>query len=466
MLELSIVSGIALFILTIPGFVFLVRRNWERSGAGLFLLSPPFVFYIAYLLSFALRPPFQVAGLLQYEFSSIPDGNLFVAQATSLLTWYGFVISYCLTPARGVPELLAQRAPASNDVRLRASASYALSIAASLAFMSSLPALGELTLENFGNMRVSYLNSLIGAGHMFLFNLVAGTLLLMGLVFSSFCKRSPRVLAIVAWTTYLCLNALVTNRFLISSVLLALLFVLALKRVRRGKHISLGMMMGGLGALAVIGATLGLLRGLSAGLEYSEEHRDPLVFFLWSFDMSEYFQAALQNVRTFDLGRSWMEDIVLQYLPRAVFTWKPLIYGAIRLEAEVMPDSIPDDNIMSATFPISMFAEAYANFGIPGLLLIGIMCGVLLKLIFFGALKSGLVSRHQFFPLLCFCLFVLVCANALGYMRSFGWFLSNLMFNAVVTAFCCFVVWAIAQLCASAIQGAGRQITMEATHAG
>ena len=161
-----------------------------------------------------------------------------------------------------------------------------------------------------------------------------------------------------------------------------------------------------------------------------------------------------------------MEDIVLQYLPRAVFTWKPLIYGAIRLEAEVMPDSIPDDNIMSATFPISMFAEAYANFGIPGLLLIGIMCGVLLKLIFFGALKSGLVSRHQFFPLLCFCLFVLVCANALGYMRSFGWFLSNLMFNAVVTAFCYFVVWAIAQLCASAIQGAGRQITMEATHAG
>ena len=101
MYNLSIASGIALVLLTLPGFVVLARREWERSGAGLFLLSPPCVFYIAYLASFALRPPFQVAGLLQYDFTSVPDGNLFLAQARSMLTWYGFVITYCLTPARG-----------------------------------------------------------------------------------------------------------------------------------------------------------------------------------------------------------------------------------------------------------------------------------------------------------------------------------------------------------------------------
>jgi hypothetical protein len=465
MYSLSIVTGIALVLLTLPGFVLLARREWDRSGAGLFLLSPPCVFYIAYLASFALRPPFQVAGVLQYDFTSVPDSNLFVAQAASMLTWYGFVIAYCLTPAQGVPELLPQRRPAPGDMRLRASAAYGLSIVSSMAFMVSLPTLGSLSLENFGNIRVTYLNSLSGAGHIYLFNLLAGTLLLMGLVFSSFCKRSPRILAIIAWTAYLLPNALVTNRFLVSAVLFALLFVLALKRIRRGKHISLTMVLGGLAVLAAIGAVLGLVRGLSAGLEYAEEHRDPLVFFLWSFDMSEYFQTALQNVQTFDLGRSWFEDLFLQFLPRAVFAWKPQIYGATRLEAEVMPGSIPADGIMNATYPISMFGEAYANFGIPGLLLVGLASGVLLKIVFAGALKAGIVSRRQFWPLLCFCLFVLACANALGYLRSFGWFLSMLMFHCVVAAFCYSVVWTIAQLGSGAIKGAARSAHAGAAHA-
>ncbi len=465
MYSLSIITGIALVLLTLPGFVLLARREWDRSGAGLFLLSPPCVFYIAYLASFALRPPFQVAGLLQYDFTSIPDSNLFLAQATSMLTWYGFVITYCLTPTQGVPELLAQRRPAPTDMRLRASVAYGLSIVASAAFVYSLPALGSLTLENFGNIRVTYLNALSGAGHIYLFNLMAGTLLLMGLVFSSFCRHSPRILAIVAWTAYLLPNALVTNRFLVSAALFALLFVLALKRIRRGKHISLMMVMGGLALLAAIGAVLGLVRGLSEGLEYAEEHRDPLVFFLWSFDMSEYFQTALQNVRTFDVGQSWLEDLFLQFLPRAIFSWKPQIYGATRLEAEVMPGSIPADGIMNATYPISMFGEAYANFGIPGLLLVGLACGVLLKLVFAGALKAGIVSRHQFWPVLCFCLFVLACANALGYLRSFGWFLSMLMFHGVVAAVCYGAVWTIAQLGSGAIQGAARSAPRGATHA-
>ena len=275
----------------------------------------------------------------------------------------------------------------------------------------------------------------------------------MGLVFSSFCRRSPRILAVVAWMAYLLPNALVTNRFLVSAALFALLFVLALKRIRRGKHISLTMVMGGLAVLAAIGAALGLVRGLSAGLEYAEEHRDPLVFFLWSFDSSEYFQTALQNVRTFELGQSWLEDVVLQFLPRAIFAWKPQIYGAVRLEAEIMPGSIPADGIMNATYPISMFGEAYANFGIPGLLLVGLACGVVLKIVFAGALKAGLVSRNQFWPLLCFCLFVLACANALGYLRSFGWFLSMLVFHSIVAALCYGAVWSITQLCSGAIHG-------------
>src|SRR5436305_197482 len=98
MFNISIVSGFAILLLSFPGFVVLLRGEWKRSGEGLFLLSPPCVFYAAYLASFALRPPFQFAGTLQYDFTVPADSTLLLAQATSLLAWYGFVIAYRLTP--------------------------------------------------------------------------------------------------------------------------------------------------------------------------------------------------------------------------------------------------------------------------------------------------------------------------------------------------------------------------------
>lgn len=455
MFELSILSGLGVVALTLPGFVLLVRREWEHSGAGLFLLSPAMVFYLGYLATFAIRPPLQVAGTLQYDFTVPAGDTLFLAQATSLLTWYGFVIGYRLIPSPPLPVLLARTRPVARDMRLRASAAYGLSIAASLAFLAFLAPLGVFTLD-FGYSRVAYLNALGGAGHLYLFNLMAGTLLLMGLVFSSFCRRPARLLAIAAWATYLIPNALVTNRFLISATLFALLFVVALKRMRRGERISAATVVVVLGMLAAVGALLGLVRGFSEGLEYAEERRNPFVFFLWSFDMSEYYQSALQNVQRFDLGRSWVEDLFLQFLPRALFPWKPQIYGAVRLEAEVIPGSIPADGVLSATYPIGMFGEGYANFGIPGLLLVGLAVGMILKLVFSRSLRAGLVSRRPFWPLACFCLFVLVCANTLGYLRSFGWFISSLVFHTAVYACCYLAVWVIAELCVGAIEAAGR----------
>jgi hypothetical protein len=455
MFELSILSGLGVVALTLPGFLLLVRREWEHSGAGLFLLSPAMVFYLAYLASFAIRPPLQVAGTLQYDFTVAAGDTLFLAQASSVLAWYGFVIGYRLIPSPAVPALLARAGSVALDVRLRASAAYGLSIAASLVFVAFIAPLGVFTLD-FGYNRVAYLNALSGAGHLYLFNLMAGTWLLIGLVFSSFCQRSVRLLSVAAWAAYLIPNAFVTNRFLVSATLFALLFVVALKRMRRGERISATTVVAVLGLLAGVGAILGLVRGLSEGLEYAEERRNPLVFFLWSFDMSEYYQSALQNVHSLDLGRSWVEDLFLQFLPRALFPWKPQIYGAVRLQAEVMPGSIPADGVLSATYPIGMFGEGYANFGIPGLLLVGLLVGMILKLVFSKALRAGLVPRRPFWPLACFCLFVLVCANTLGYLRSFGWFLSSLVFHGVVYACCYFAVWVIAGLCTGAIETAKR----------
>jgi hypothetical protein len=364
-----------------------------------------------------------------------------------------------LTPADGVTTMLGRDDNrVASDMRLRASAAYFVSLAGSIAFAMSLPSLGELSLEGFGNFRSTYLSALGGAGHLYLFNLIAGTSLLMGLVFSSFCKKPPRGPAIAAWAAYLIPNAVVTNRYLVSAVLFAVLFVAALKRVRRGNRISLLMVVVALAILALIGTALGLLRDFSAvpGSVHEEERRNPLVFLLWSFDMSEFYQTTLHNIRTFDLGWSWVEDLFLVYLPRALFPWKPNIYGAVRIEAAAMPGSIPPDGIMSATYPVSMFGEAYANFGIPGLFLVGLAIGVILKLVFYGALKAGLVSRRPFWALACFCLFVIACANALGYMRSFGWFIAMLLFHLVVFACCYFAVWMITQLCVGAIQGDSR----------
>src|SRR6185437_6685773 len=181
-----------------------------------------------------------------------------------------------------VPRLVSQPPVPAVDRRLRAAVAYALSCAASAAFMLSLPSLGGFSFENLGNMRVAYLNALFGAGYLYLFNLLAGTLLLTGLVFSSFCRRPPRLLAFAAWSAYLIPNALVTNRFLISATLFGLLFIAALKRIREGRRISSKTVIVLLVALAAVGAALGLLRGLSEGLQYAEERRNPLVFLLWT----------------------------------------------------------------------------------------------------------------------------------------------------------------------------------------
>ena len=466
MFEVSIVSGIVVFGVTLPGFIFLLRREWDRSGGGLFLLSPACIFYAAYVASFAIRPPFQVAGTLQYDFSGSSGANLLFAQATSLLAWYGFVIGYALTPSRSVTALLANAGGAPHDIQLKASAAYALSLVASLSYIASLAPLGVFTLD-LGHNRVIYLNAMSGAGHLYLFNLMAGTLLLMGLIFSSFCRRPARPLSIAAWIMYLVPNGLLTNRFWFSAVLFALLLVLALQYMRRGKRISTTTIVVALGLLAAAGSVLGLLRGLSEGLEYADERRNPVVFLLWTFDMSEFYQIALQNIRSLDLGRSWAEDLFLQFLPRMIFPWKPHIYGAVRLQAEAMPESIPADGIPTSTYPISMFGEGYANFGIPGLLLVGVAVGIILKLIYSRAVQAGLTPRQPFWPVACFCLFVLVCANALGYLRSFGWFASILFFHTVVYACCHLSVWVMAELCRGAVTVAAARRKIESrTHAG
>jgi hypothetical protein len=455
MFDLAILSGFGVVALTLPGFVLLVRREWDRSGAGLFLLSPACVFYLAYLASFAIRPLLQIAGILSYTVTTSTADTLLLAQVTSVLTWYGFVIGYRLIPSPMVPALLAQAGMVVIDMRLRASAAYGLSLAASLAFVAMLAPLGVFTLD-FGHNRDAYLNALFGAGHLYLLNLMAGTLLLMGLVLSSFCRRPVRPPAIIAWAAYLIPNALVTNRFVFSAALFALLLVMALKRMRRGYRISVTTVVVVLAALVTVGALLGLVRGLTEGHEYAEERRNPFVYLLWTFDMSEVYQIALQNIHRLDLGRSWAEDMFLVFLPRALFPWKPQVYGAIRLQAEAFPGSVPSDGVITATYPISMFGEGYANFGVPGLLLVGLAVGVILKLVFSRALQAGLVSRRPFWPLACFCLFILVCANSLGYMRSFGWFLSMLVFHFAIYACCYLAVWVIAQLCKGAIDGAAR----------
>src|SRR5262249_12687579 len=142
---------------------------------------------------------------------------------------------YALTPSPSVSTLIAHASTPPEDMRLRATAAYALSIGASLAYIVSLAPLGVFTLD-LGHNRVAYLNAMSGAGHLYALNLAAGTLLLMGLVFASFCRQPPRFTSIAAWAAYLVPNALLTNRFWFSAVLFALLLVLALKRMRRGKH--------------------------------------------------------------------------------------------------------------------------------------------------------------------------------------------------------------------------------------
>ena len=408
-------------------------KERKRIGA-LAYFSPSFGFYAVYLLCFIVRPLVMRSGVLVGYSDDASD--LAQSETVLLLSLLGGVAFYLMFDPphlfrstfrlRLLPRSLYHVRPSPSRLHGMVSALLVLSVVCSAVFFALIYQLGAVTTD-FGVNRAVFSAGTAGQGHLFLVNATAAVALLMALYLHSY-HHSPlgtRPLMATGW--FLLPNLIVTNRFLITAVLAALLICWLLHFRSRGQRMPTRGVVLFLGAVALAGSLLGMIRGLGE-YQFDESNSiNPLVFFLWTFDMSELLSRTIEYTGGHDFGLIWLQDLLYLYIPRALWTGKPQIYGAIQAQSVIFPELIPIDGIPIATYPIGMFGEGYFTFGIVGVAIALAIVGTVLRRLFSSL--HALRQHRPYIGALLFPVFVLQCLNPLGYYRSVGWFVSLVLFH-------------------------------------
>jgi hypothetical protein len=430
-----------------------IAKSWRQLGTSFFLLSPLPIFTFAYVCAFVLKPFVETLLPFRYPFTIDFEYSVFIsAQVYSILSVNAFVVSYSSFFNAPLPLKTLERPPTvvGRPYRVYQVVAGSISLLFSLIFFVILLNLGVITL-NFGENRVSFLNQMHGTGYVFLINNAAFVFFVISAVQSLWTNRRS-IVAILSLLVLVLSNTFVSNRSFVTIVLFTCVLLFIVHRYRRGLEVSAAKLLTLLLVLVVLGAGIGLMRGTQG---FGNQDFLPYVFLLLTFDMSETFQTVLSRHESFDWGLSWVEDVVFTYLPRLVFEDKPNVYGAMRLQVEYMPESSPAAEIFNATYPLGIFGESYANFGLLGILSSLFILGAALKFLYYRTLAGLLTFKPKFFAAGTLLLYSILCANSLGYIRSFGWFLAGIVFLLSLFFMCYLVTIGVSSL----ILGRGGRIT-------
>jgi oligosaccharide repeat unit polymerase len=252
-----------------------------------------------------------------------------------------------------------------------------------------------------------------GRGPM-LFLILQGTLFLMCLLYAVTLRGlrvSQLALVLVAALAITACYAFMGSRQGVLGVLLALL----LSYHYRIRNIPLG--------LQAMFGTAAVIAGGLLGLILDQQFGDPqgageggwllgaFIRFGATFDQFDMLSAYVQKSEEFFFGLPLIEDLLLTYLPREVFPFKPEVFGTVRLQNALFPH-LYDYAGLSATYPIGFFGEAYANLH---------LAGVVLFPFFFGALLRALVHRASSENKSMYIVVVIaLLATGPGLVRSYG----------------------------------------------
>jgi oligosaccharide repeat unit polymerase len=145
------------------------------------------------------------------------------------------------------------------------------------------------------------------------------------------------------------------------------------------------------------------------------------------WDAFELSTAAIENDAAAEPlhGRSYLEDIVYTYLPRAIFPWKPMRYGIVAVQDKV----IPALTFSPGTYPPGILNEAYVNFGILGCVIVPIALALIANWF------STRIAAGSWFWLAAGCL---LFPGAVIF-RSFGSTLAEFLIDLLLFGF---VFWA------------------------
>lgn len=112
------------------------------------------------------------------------------------------------------------------------------------------------------------------------------------------------------------------------------------------------------------------------------------VRFTATFDQFEGLFAYIQKSNHFYFGWSFVEDLFWTYIPRGLFSFKPELFGAVRLENAVFPDLYQYAGV-SATYPVGFFGEAFGNLYFAGVIVFPFLFGALLRALAIRVCQEG-----------------------------------------------------------------------------
>lgn len=118
-------------------------------------------------------------------------------------------------------------------------------------------------------------------------------------------------------------------------------------------------------------------------------------------------------------GRSLVEDGLLTYLPRGLWSGKPEVYGFVGLQDQVVPGLLEDfGGASSATFPVGLLAEGFLNFGAAGVLLLAWFVSAALRRV-----RDVTMNERSAFAVILLSWLV---PNQLSLLRGLGQFLASM----------------------------------------
>ena len=418
--ELIIVWVVYLIVL-VP-FVAALWGVSRAHGTAITILSPISIYWVAYTLAFVIRPTLQLTQGYSYEFTSTDTDSFITASILGLIGSLSLLIgwwsvSFINNPFHNFRQINLYILPERMLVRVLA----VLSIIFILSFMLFLVLRG---INFFGGaIRQQFLESMSGGGYLFLLNLASCICLLASLCVSIFYNKG-KVFVALAFLLFIACNGIVTNRNLVTVVIFALVLTYVLALYRQGSAKAGGRVLVLLVATVVVGVLLGAVRG---GVSFNQL----IYLFVATFDMGELLQLTIQRVTDHDYGRAWLEDVVITYVPRAIWDEKPYLYGATALQSIVVPE-LTALGAQTATFPIGMYGEGYYAFSYIGVCGVGFFLGILMRYIFNQLLYVRNIQYINYRYIFFFVTYVFLFANSLAYMRSFGQFLSAIVFNSLL----------------------------------
>ena len=392
--------GTLVLLLCVPLVGRLLRRGWLDP------FEPLWPFLICYGIAYALKPLLDAAGDRThpwFEFSLSAALMTILIAAGSLLFVY---LAYFSGVYRVIVPMLPLPDTDPTPQRARIAA-LVLAAGGMMGLALLVRAAGpdfSLMAATRGAYRLSSVRAAYGQGYLFvLCTLAQFAPALQIAVALSTKKKVDWGLALLVFAAVLTMLVVLYSRQLMLQTIVMILVVMYF----RARWLSAS-------AVVICGVVIALVGGY-LGIRLRTTNVTPLSAFGFlghTFDSSEFVPSALDRISPFGHfgGLTYIEDAVLTFIPRSFFPEKPDVFGIVRIQNHVAPD-LSSSEVWRATYPPGFLVEAYANFGLLGLVFIGLAYGAGLRV----AREWFWPRRDKLFPMLVYGGFIM---NMAGMFRT------------------------------------------------